>query len=119
MLKFILAAILLLSTAAHADEWSTGDTVRQSILLGVTFIDYKQTLNIVEHPDKWHENNPLLGSHPSRDKVNLYFLATAALQFGTAYVLPAKIRDLYQYGYIGYEVGFVDSNFRLGISAGF
>lgn len=117
VLLLIVAA--LYSCNSHADDWTMGDTVRQSILLGVTFIDYKQTTNIAEHPEKWHEISPILGSHPSRDKVNLYFLATAALQFGTAYILPVKIRELYQYGYIGYEAGFVDNNFRLGIQAKF
>jgi hypothetical protein len=36
-------------------------------------VDWKQTLDISEHSDKWWERNPILGRHPSKLRVNTWF----------------------------------------------
>jgi len=41
-------------------------------------VDYKQTVQISRHPDRWNEasSQHWIGDNPSRGKVNLYFVAT-------------------------------------------
>ena len=62
------------------------------------FIDWRQTITIAKNPDKFQEYNPILGKHPSEDKVDNYFLIVSILamlglvflsHWNTTWVLPA------------------------------
>ena len=46
MSKFILALLLLVSSSAFADEWSTGDTYREATFQTLWAIDALQTHTI-------------------------------------------------------------------------
>ena len=118
MFKFILA-LLLVSSSAFADEWTREDTYREATYLTLHTIDYAQTRNIARNPDKWHEQNIILGKHPSVSQVDRYFIATGALQFAVAYYLPAEYRKAFQYISIGHDAGYVVHNFSIGVSAEF
>ena len=66
-------ALLMGLLAPEPDPWWAHFLMTQAPLL----LDWGQTLNIAQHPDHWHELNPLLGPHPSTGSVNMYFgLAT-------------------------------------------
>ncbi|MFZ2540349.1 MAG: hypothetical protein WAW75_01095 [Gallionella sp.] len=118
MFKFILA-LLLVSTSAFADEWTSADSKREAVYLTLHTLDWAQTRNIARNPDKWHEQNNILGKHPSVPQVDRYFIATAALQFAVAYYLPAEYRKAFQYLSIGHDAGFVAHNFSIGIGVRF
>jgi hypothetical protein len=81
--------------------------------------DWGQTLYIADNPQKFHETNPVLGSHPSRDQVNLYFLATGIGHAAVSYLVPDEVRPYWQYGTIGLEIYCVGSNFSAGVGFGF
>ena len=118
MFKFILA-LLLVSTSAQADSWSREDTYRETAYLTLHTLDWAQTRNIARNPNKWHEQNAILGTHPSVSQVDRYFIATAALQFAVAYYLPTEYRKAFQYVTIGIEGGVVAHNFSIGIGVRF
>ena len=117
-MKFILA-LLLLPIPAFADEWVAADTKRETVYLTLHTLDWAHTRNIARNPDKWHEQNIILGKHPSVSQVNRYFIATGTLQFAVAYYLPAEYRKAFQYILIGVEGGAVAHNFSIGVSAKF
>ena len=119
MSKFILALLLLVSSSAFADEWSTGDTYREATFQTLWAIDALQTHTIAENPDQWNEENSYLGLHPTIGAVNRYFLVGSVLHAGIAYLLPEKYRAPFQYVTIGSEVGYVAHNYSIGISAKF
>ena len=119
MFKFILALLLVSTSAQAADEWTTADTKREAVYLTLHTLDYAQTRNIARNPDNWHEQNAILGKHPSVSQVDRYFIATGALQCAVAYYLPAEYRKAFQYVTIGIEGGAVVHNFSIGIGVNF
>jgi len=114
---------LLLSCPAFAGEWTKADTAREVAYLALHVADWGQTLEIADHPEKWHENNPVLGDHPSRGQVNAYFIATGLLHPVVSYGLRKYTPDgwvqAWQYVTIGIEVGATANNLKLGIGFGF
>jgi hypothetical protein len=111
MSKFIFV-LLLLSSSAFADEWRTEDTYREVAYLTLHTIDWLQTREIAKNPDKWTEQNPIIGSpHPNIDRVDGYFALTALLHVGVAYALPAEWRKGFQYVTIARETYSVTRNY--------
>jgi hypothetical protein len=105
-------------------EWTTADTAREAVYLGLHVADWGQTLQVAKHPDKYSEGNSLLGKKPSRSTVNRYFLLTGLGHVGVSYLLPRKAetfgiewapREAWQYVTIGFEAGVVASNFQVGV----
>jgi hypothetical protein len=111
--------VLLLVPSVCFGDWTGEDSAREAVYLGFHVMDWGQTLDIADHPDRWHENNPLLGSHPSRGRVNRHFVLTALLHPVVSYLLPRPYREVWQYSTIGLQVVVVGNNARLGIGFGF
>lgn len=116
-LIFIIA--ILTATAADADEWTNIDTALQLTYTAVHCMDWAQTRNIARNPETWHEKNPILGSHPSIDKVDAYFAATLAAHTAISYLLPDPYRNIWQSVWITVEAGQVAQNYGIGIKARF
>lgn len=87
--------------------------------LFLDIIDWGQTLNIADNPDKYYEHNPILGDHPSRGEVNRYFVAGMITTTLIYKLLPEKYADLYIKGMIGMEVYYVGNNYHIGIRCRF
>lgn len=133
MYKLIFALLLLVSISAQADDWSTGDTYRESAFQTLLALDFLQTRNISkssnycgvgkqnEHPNCHYvqEMNNYLGACPTLGAINRYFLVGSALHAGIAYLLPEKYRAPFQYVTIGVEAGYVAHNFSIGIGVKF
>lgn len=69
-------------------------------------VDWLQTRHI-SSTDQFYETNPILGEHPSRGNVNLYF-ATALL---INYTMPEEWAP-----YVAFvQASVVDNNVRLGV----
>ena len=113
-----IAGILLIFNP-NAEHMTKEQKVMQGTYLGVHAIDWSQTRYIAKHPDEHSELNPILGSHPSTDEVDVYFLSTALLHTGITKSLPDKYRKYWQMFTIGVEVGVVERNMRLGIKVDF
>jgi hypothetical protein len=114
-----VALLLGVSSAPAAAEWTTADTAREAVYLGLHVADWGQTLQIAEHPDRYSEANPILGRKPTRGRINRYFAATAIGHAAVSYLLPRPYREAWQYVTIGFEGATVLQNARLGVSFGF
>jgi hypothetical protein len=113
-----------------AQEWTKLDTFTEAASLAPMVADWAQTLNIEwrnSHKHLCHdklqacwERNPILGVHPSRAKVNLYF-ATVIV----GHVLIAKKLDhgwgryAFQGATFFYEYQVVEQNHKLGLAIKF
>jgi hypothetical protein len=82
-------------------------------------IDYAQTMKISDNPNDYHEHNPIIGRHPGREAVTIYFLTSYVLVTSLAVVLPTEIRPYLQYGAIGVEAVAVGNNLSIGLGFGF
>ena len=114
-MKTIAAVVLLiLAMPAVADEWTEDDTIVQLTLTSVMMVDWMQTMNGVQS-GKASEMNPLLGPHPSRQRINLMIGGAILGHAAVAYILPQPMRRIWQVTVLVAEVGAVAGNATLGI----
>lgn len=81
-MKFILSLLLLIATTVNAENrpWTNvekGVFVANTVL---TTIDWSQTRYISRNPS-YYETNPFLGSHPSTQKVDMFFIGQLIGQY--------------------------------------
>ena len=82
--------------------------------------DYAQTRQGMERPDKYHELNPMLGAHPSTDKVNAYFATWAAsVYFSDKLFQDKRNRTLFLIAVSSVEATVIAHNLRLGLQVRF
>lgn len=82
-------------------------------------VDMFQTLDIAENPDKHYETNPILGEHPSKEEVYLYFGSGLLLNYLAVKYLPDpwwKVQQVFQ---IGISLACITNNISLGIGFSF
>ena len=115
----LLAFLGLFSVTATAGDWNTQDTRFEAAYLVLHAVDWSQTRYIAAHPERFIEDNPILGEHPSDAEVNRYFLLTGLIHAGIAYALPSDWRRGFQLVTIGIEAGTVARNYRIGIRSEF
>jgi len=114
--KVILTAIIAFSCAACS--WSKADVTRHAALTGLMAIDMAQTLRIADDP-KWHEHNPILGDHPSRADVCIYFATSYAVVTAATAMLDTPYRAWLQSLAIGVQAVSVGNNYAIGLGFGF
>lgn len=117
-MKYILLIFSLMSAPAFADrEWRTADTVREGLWLAVHIADTGTTLDGVGNG--YHEKNPIIGTHPTRERVVVMMTAGAITHAGISYALPHGWRDAWQYVTI-LESGYcVERNLSIGLRVKF
>jgi len=119
-------------------SWTKTDTALEVAFQGVTLLDWNQTLrghdtmkpltttvyyNGVPHTTTlwntmvpaYEENNPLLGRHPSRARINVTIAAAMIGHAAVARLLPQPYRRYWQAVFITIEVGAVTHNVRAGL----
>ena len=77
--------------------------------------DYAQTLEIAKHPDQFWEMNPILGRHPSEDRVHAYFLTWLAINWLVGDRLPERVSKPFYYTMLAVESWAVTNNISAGI----
>lgn len=111
--KYLLLLILLLPVPCYAID--TKDIILEASWQALHYIDYRQTIEIAEHPDQFKERNPILGSHPSKGTVNTYFAITSALHLIAFYIIPDKYRDTMEIITLMGTSACVMNNYRIGV----
>jgi transcriptional regulator with XRE-family HTH domain len=88
----LLAALLFAPQAHAADPWDRTDLALAGAALTLKAVDFGQTRYVAQHPERFHECNPVLGKHPSESDVALFFAAGALTEIVVAHFLPAPWR---------------------------
>ncbi len=78
-------------------------------------IDQQQTKYIAEHPELFHELNPILGTHPSVGYVNGYFTVVMIVHPILACAMAQPYRLAFQLGTIGLEEFVTWRNHKIGV----
>jgi len=108
--------LILLSTNASADNWTTEQKILEGAYVVAVVADYKQTIQIAELSD---ESNPYLGLSPNPSKIKSYFIKMTALHWIMADLMPSKWRTRFLYATTGFQVSFVVHNYWLGYTVKF
>lgn len=116
---FIIISLFFSSSAFAADPWSKGDIWREVAWQVLHVVDWGQTLNIADRPDKYHEINPIIGEHPSRERVNIVMGTTTVLHVAITHYLPKEWRPYWQYLSIGVSGALVIHNLSIGLNMHF
>lgn len=109
-------AIMVPGTVFPQDkyDWSTLDKTLLVASTAVNIVDWGQTRTIAMNPDIWHENNPLLGKHPSLGQVNNYFISRLILVPVLAHYLP-EYRTAILSIWLGIGLGYAGHNHSIGL----
>lgn len=116
----LLLALAVLAGCAHQDEWTSGDTVLQGILIATVAADAYQTTKIQDHPNIV-ENGTIarafMGSNPSTSDVLLYMGTVSISQYLIARALPQGWRTIFQVGNIWIHGQAVNQGQQIGLWA--
>jgi len=112
-------SLYLAAGPVRAADWSDTDSVLLGGALVALTLDWGQTRTIAKNPELWHENNSMLGAHPSVGNVNKHFAVAMLGTIALSYVLPPSYRQLFLGGLILVETSFVIHNHGIGIHATF
>ena len=122
MKRYIVVAVLLVSSAANASEldwkWTKTDTALQVTWTAMHLLDWSQTRKIAIEPNRYYEQNPILGKHPSVGEVDLYMGASTMVNLAIARALPNPYRRYFQMLSIGVTGACVTMNFNIGLGGG-
>ena len=108
-------ALVLAIAGCASQPWDRTDKVLGATALAASVSDWGQTRWIAEHPEGFHEMNPMLGTHPSVSEVNQHFALSIAAGGLIANALPAHERKLFLGGVTVIELGFSAHNHAIGI----
>jgi len=121
MVRYAAALFIFFSGAAAAQEWTRTDILMLTGAMGLSLVDWGQTRDMVKRPasEGYHENNPLLPTHPTAADVNRAALIGLAGTAGLAYVLPQTYRRWFLGAVIVIETGVVARNHQIGLRVSF
>lgn len=118
-MKLLIVLLLCLSSTAKAGDWSDTDRYRETAYLALHVVDWTQTRYIAKNPDRFKENNRILGEHPTLGNVNRYFIAAGIGHFVIASALSGEWRYAFQAVTITVRMRDVVGNHRIGIEFAF
>lgn len=112
----ILLSVLFAGQAISAESfWNSETTARELCFLVTLYLDWQQTRTIAANPDQFRETNPILGSHPKRKEVDLYFGCCALGHALISYLLPPNAAKVWQATWIGIQTDVVEANYDKGL----
>jgi len=116
MKKFILAVLCCaFSGLAAAQAWTDEEKI-WGATAGVLMLGDWATTNNMTHRynEGYYEHNPLLGSHPTTNQVNLYFLIAAPAVYLLADQVPTYRKEILE-ATSAIELIMIGNNLRLGL----
>jgi hypothetical protein len=116
-MKYILILLFIPSTLFA--EWTTQDTVFELTSLSLISIDAWQTYTFLytgNYKQKGHhEDNPILGKYPAKQKFFTYWTTCIIGHSIVSYILPKPYRSFWQFFWIGAELKTIHHNYQMGV----
>lgn len=111
-------------------DWNKTDTALMATSLGLTFVDYRQSSDLVKRQDEgYYEkyNACCLGNHPTQGRLNTYFICSALTKTLIAGLLPKNKdswlgifgRESWLILNIGISGGCISRNLEIGLEVNF
>ena len=117
-MKLLLLILLLFPFTASSKELTQSQKVGELAFQTANFIDMLQTIEIVEHSDRWYETNPILGKHPRKNEVITYFMIRGSLHYQITKWLPEKFKIPWLTVTFFPQIPIIEHNHNLGIRIG-
>lgn len=97
-------------------EWTTGHIIREILYQFLQFIDWRQTLYIVDHPDDFYELSPIIGPHPTKGTVNTFMVSGSLVHIGLSHYSPVIMRAIGAPDDIDYRKWFQDISITIKLA---
>ncbi|GAB6094130.1 hypothetical protein JCM14469_03820 [Desulfatiferula olefinivorans] len=115
----LFAALILFPSQTFAfGSWNQETTARELCFLYTLSKDWQQTLDISERPDQYQEKNRILGPHPDKKDVHIYFAGCAVAHAFISYMLPPRYSKIWQATWIGIQSSVTEQNDDNGLHQG-
>ena len=114
MLKYIIIMSMFCVSCSTMRPFTATEAATDALIIA----DWAQTREIADNPDRWVERNPLLGSHPSKERVNWGIGGAMLANTVLHRVLPDKWLGRYQLCLIVAEGAAVAGNYNIGLRIG-
>jgi hypothetical protein len=118
MNRWLATILLFFSTAVNAgwQDWTSEQRqwyIASNVLL---LADWSTTRDMTRRYDEgYRELNPILGSRPSTDKLDLYFITYLIGHYFLTDYLQGRNREIYLYTITGVEGAAVANNLNIGL----
>jgi hypothetical protein len=119
--KILATTLLLISTATLADNraWTTEEKAWLGTAVAFTVTDWATTRDLSRrYNEGYHENNPILGKHPSTGRVDLYFVTAGLIGYTVADNLDQS-RTTFLQMWTGVSIFYTNRNLNLGLKMKF
>jgi len=117
MRRLIAILLCLLSFTAHAEnEWSFEDKTWGATAGALLLGDWATTNYMTHHYNgtTYYETNPILGQHPTANRVNLYFLVATPAVYLSANYFPEYRKEILM-AVSAVELVAVGNNLHIGL----
>ena len=121
MNKLLALVLVLFSTLTWADNrsWSESEKTWGIVTANLLLLDYATTRDLSHrYNEGYHENNPILGRHPSTGQVDLYFVTAGLATWLIADNLDGHRKTFLQ-AVSAIELICVGNNIRIGLKVRF
>mgnify|MGYP003351641467 CR=1 FL=1 len=122
VIKKVLATVLIcFSTLTWADNrvWTTEEKTWLGTASATTVADWATTRNLTRrYGEGYHENNPILGKHPSTAQVDLYFITSGLLGYAIADNLD-RHRTTFLQAWTAVGIFYTNRNLNIGLKMKF
>ncbi|MFL6565119.1 MAG: hypothetical protein ACJ8G5_09335 [Burkholderiales bacterium] len=116
----LLLVFVLFPSLCHAGgPWEKTDYALAGAAVAALAVDWGQTRHIAKNPNRFSEQNPILGPSPAVGKVDAYFVGAIVGTVALAHALPSDWRQMFLAGVLTVELGVVQQNRSLGIKMAF
>ena len=119
LLVLSILLIWLPGRSLAGEPWDGTDKALGAAALTLWAVDFGQTRYIAKNPDRFYENNPLLGKHPSVSRVNNYFVGVGIAGYLFANYLSSDNRKMFLATFSVVELGVTRHNRYVGIKVDF
>lgn len=117
MNKLLALVLLLVSTLTWADNrsWTPEEKAWLGTAAAVTVADWATTRDLSRrYNEGYHENNPILGKHPSTGRVDLYFVTAGTIGYLIADNLDQN-RTTFLQAWTAVEIFYTNRNLNIGL----
>ena len=119
--KLLIVSIAMVSSIAHSQPMKDWNDIDKKLFIAsevVILADWNQTLQAARNPNRYAENNLILGRHPSIGYVNSYFAGALVANYFVADYF-SNYRTQYLGTVIAAELIVVGKNRAIGLKIGF
>ena len=121
MNKLLALVLMLVSTLTWADNrsWTPEEKAWLGTAAAVTVADWATTRDLSRrYNEGYHENNPILGKHPSTGRVDVHFISVGLLGYVIADNLD-QYRKPFLQTWTAVEIYYTNRNLNIGLKMKF